>query len=106
MLSHSSDVIGACICSNDVNVCGSAHCGCVVNGSVAMAAFLVLLLSIFGQAGAILLAVVDVSHALYAVLKAVQKHNTKLTHIVGRCLTRRYPYRVLFSRGCRAMIVG
>ena len=36
-LSHSSDVIGAC--SNDVNVCGSAHCGCVVNGSVAMAAF-------------------------------------------------------------------
>ena len=31
-LSHSSDVIGACICSNDVNVCGSAHCGCVVNG--------------------------------------------------------------------------
>ena len=38
-LSHSSDVIGACICSNDVNVCGSAHCGCVVNGSVAMAAF-------------------------------------------------------------------
>ena len=38
-LSHSSDVIGACLCSNDVNVCGSAHCGCVVNGSVAMAAF-------------------------------------------------------------------
>ena len=38
-LSHSSDVIGACFCSNDVNVCGSAHCGCVVNGSVAMAAF-------------------------------------------------------------------
>jgi hypothetical protein len=38
-LSHSNDVIGACICSNDVNVCGSAHCGCVVNGSVAMAAF-------------------------------------------------------------------
>ena len=38
-LNHSSDVIGACICSNDVNVCGSAHCGCVVNGSVAMAAF-------------------------------------------------------------------
>ena len=38
-LSHSSDVIGACICSNDVNVCSSAHCGCVVNGSVAMAAF-------------------------------------------------------------------
>ena len=35
-LSHSN---GACICSNDVNVCGSAHCGCVVNGSVAMAAF-------------------------------------------------------------------
>ena len=32
-------MIGACICSNDVNVCGSAHCGCVVNGSVAMAAF-------------------------------------------------------------------
>ena len=41
-LSHSSDVIGACICSNDVNVCGSAHCGCVVNGSVAMAALLLL----------------------------------------------------------------
>ena len=41
-LSHSNDVIGACICSNDdvhVNVCGSAHCGCVVNGSVAMAAY-------------------------------------------------------------------
>ena len=37
--SHCSDVIGAYICSNDVNVCGSAHCGCVVNGSVAMAAF-------------------------------------------------------------------
>ena len=37
-LSHSNDVIGACICSNDVNVCGSTHCGCVVNGSVAMAA--------------------------------------------------------------------
>ena len=40
--SHSNDVIGACICSNDdlhVNVCGSAHCcGCGVNGSVAMAA--------------------------------------------------------------------
>ena len=38
-LSHSYDVIGACICSNDdlhVNVCGSAHCGCVVNGSVAI----------------------------------------------------------------------
>ena len=34
-LSHSNDVIGACICFNDVNVCGSAHCGCVVNGSVA-----------------------------------------------------------------------
>ena len=38
-LSHSSDVIGACICSNDVNVCGSTHCGCMVNGSVAMVAF-------------------------------------------------------------------
>ena len=38
-LSHSNDVIGGCICSNDVNVCGSAHCGCMVNGSVAMAAF-------------------------------------------------------------------
>ena len=38
-LSHSSDVIGACICSNGVNVRGSAHCGCVVNGSVAMAVF-------------------------------------------------------------------
>ena len=35
-------VIGACICSHvdlHVCVCGSAHCGCVVNGSVAMAAF-------------------------------------------------------------------
>ena len=31
-LSHSNDMIGAC---NDVHVCGSAHCGCVVNGSVA-----------------------------------------------------------------------
>ena len=40
---HSNDVIGACICSNDdshVNVCGSAHCGYVANGSVAMAAFI------------------------------------------------------------------
>ena len=40
-LSHSSDEIGACICSNvDLHVCmcGSAHCGCVVNGSIAMAA--------------------------------------------------------------------
>ena len=35
-LSHSND---ACICSNDVSVCGFTHCGCVVNGSVAMAAF-------------------------------------------------------------------
>ena len=39
-LSHSNDMIGACICSDDgVNVRSSAHCGCVVNGSVAMAAF-------------------------------------------------------------------
>ena len=38
-LSHSNDVIGGCLCSNDVNVCGSTHCGCVVNVSVAMAAF-------------------------------------------------------------------
>ena len=41
-MSHSNDVIGACISSNvdlHVNVCGSAHCGYVVNGSVAMAAF-------------------------------------------------------------------
>ena len=40
-LSHSSDEICACICSNvdlHVCVCGSAHCGCVVNGNVAMAA--------------------------------------------------------------------
>ena len=40
-MSHSNDVIGAYICSNvDLHVCmfGSAHCGCVVNGSVAMAA--------------------------------------------------------------------
>ena len=40
-LSHSSDVIGACICSNvhlHVCVCGSAQCGCVVDGSVALAA--------------------------------------------------------------------
>ena len=36
---HKKYVIGTCICSNDVNVCGSAHCGWVVNGSVAMAAF-------------------------------------------------------------------
>ena len=42
MLSHSNDVIGACICFNDdlhINVCSSTHCGCVVNGSVAVAAF-------------------------------------------------------------------
>ena len=39
-LGHSSDVIGACFCSNDVNVCGFAQCGCMVNGSVAMAVFL------------------------------------------------------------------
>ena len=45
-LSHSLDVIAACICSNDVNVCGSTHCRCVVNGNFAMAAFLVLLVSI------------------------------------------------------------
>ena len=25
-LSHSNDMIGACICSNDVNMCGSAYC--------------------------------------------------------------------------------
>ena len=40
-LSHYRDKIGACICSNvdlHVCVCGSAHCECVVNGSVAMAA--------------------------------------------------------------------
>ena len=40
-LSHSSVKIGACICSNvdlHVCVCGSAHCGCMVNGSIAMAA--------------------------------------------------------------------
>ena len=40
-LSHSSDEIGARICSNvdsHVCVCCSAHCGCIVNGSVAMAA--------------------------------------------------------------------
>ena len=40
-LSHSSDEIGACICSKvdlHVRVCGSTHCGCVVNGSVANAA--------------------------------------------------------------------
>ena len=46
-LSDSNDVIGTHICSNldlHVCVCGSAHCGCVVNGSVAMAAVRVLLL--------------------------------------------------------------
>ena len=40
-LSHSSDEIGVCVCSNvdlHVCVCGSAHCGCVINGSVAMEA--------------------------------------------------------------------
>ena len=39
-LSHSNDVIGACIHSNidlHVNVCDSANCcGCVVNASVAL----------------------------------------------------------------------
>ena len=45
-LSHSSDVIGACICSNDVNMCGSAHCGYVVNGSVANGSFLSIILII------------------------------------------------------------
>ena len=43
MLSHSNDVIGASVCSNDdlhINVCSSTHCGCaVVNGIVAVAAF-------------------------------------------------------------------
>ena len=37
-LNHSNDVVDA---SNDdlhVNVCGSAHCRCMVNGNVAMAA--------------------------------------------------------------------
>ena len=40
-LSHSSDEICACICSNvdlHVCVCGSTYCGCVANGSVVMAA--------------------------------------------------------------------
>ena len=37
-LSHSDDVMHVVSCFNDVNVCGSAHCGCVVNGNVAMAA--------------------------------------------------------------------
>ena len=39
-LSHSNYVIGGC--SNGdlhVKVCSSAHCGCVVKGSVAMVAF-------------------------------------------------------------------
>ena len=39
MVSHFTDVIGACICSNvDLHVCvyGSTQCGCVVNGSVAI----------------------------------------------------------------------
>ena len=52
------------------------------------------MLSIFWRVGAILLAVVYVSHALYALscLKTAQKLNTtdeafmcKLTHIAGRC---------------------
>ena len=63
------------------------------------------MLSIFGRAGAILLAIVDVSHALYA-LSCVEgsteaQHEAfmdKLTHIADRCLTRRYPYGVPFSR--------
>ena len=41
VVSHSSNDFGACIGSNvdlHVCVCGSAHCGYVVNGSVAMAA--------------------------------------------------------------------
>ena len=41
-LNHTSVLDGsyACTCmSNVVNVCGSAHCGCVVNGSSAMAAY-------------------------------------------------------------------
>ena len=37
-LSHSSDEICACNVDLHVCVCGSAHCGCVVNGNVAMAA--------------------------------------------------------------------
>ena len=32
-LSHSDDMMHVVSCSNDV--CGSAHCGCVVNGNVA-----------------------------------------------------------------------
>ena len=39
VVSRAIPMIGACICSNDVNMCDSAHCWCVVNGSVAMAAF-------------------------------------------------------------------
>ena len=43
-LSHFNDVTGACFCSNDdlhVSLCGSAYCGCVVNGSVDMAYYTV-----------------------------------------------------------------
>ena len=40
----SNILIGACICSDvdlHVCVCGSAHCGCAVDGSVAMAVFII-----------------------------------------------------------------
>ena len=45
-LSHSNDVIGACICPNDANVCGSAHCVCVVDGKCGYASFLSIIISI------------------------------------------------------------
>ena len=32
-------MIGAC-CSNDANVCSSAHCGCVVDGKCGYGSFL------------------------------------------------------------------
>ena len=47
-ISHSNDVIGARVYSNvdlHVNVCGSTYCcGCLVNGSVAMVAVIIILL--------------------------------------------------------------
>ena len=39
-------MIGACICSNDVNVCGSTHCGCVVNGYGSFLSIIIIITSL------------------------------------------------------------
>ena len=62
----------------------SSTCKCSIKITNAM-------LSIFGRVGAILLAVVDVSHAQSCVEGSTEAQHEafmgKLTHIAGRCLT-------------------